>query len=96
MNAVEAIKRANAFGSDAMLHACTLTKRRDSTAEQLATWNPALVIGIGLLAGAVFGKAVANHPKLSGAGAFALTLLRAAPADTLWRMWGGSDPGASA
>lgn len=91
MNAVEAIKHANACGSDAMLHACTLTKRRDSTAEQLATWHPALVVGIGVLAGAVFGKAVANHPKLSGAGAFALTLLRAAPADTLWRMWGGSE-----
>ena len=93
MNAVEAIKLANACGSDAMLHARTLAKRRDETAEQLSTWHPAAIIGLGVLAGAVVGKVVANHPKLSGAGAFALTLLRAAPADTFWRMWGAGEPG---
>ena len=93
MNAVEAMKRANSCGSDAMLHARTLSKRRDVTAEQLSTWHPTLVIGLGVLAGAVFGRAVANYPKLSGAGAFALSMLRTAPADTLWRMWGGNAQG---
>ncbi|HET9483760.1 MAG TPA: hypothetical protein VFO79_07375 [Xanthomonadales bacterium] len=93
MNAAEALKHAATCGSEAMLHARTIAQRRDATGKQLATWHPAAVIAAGVAAGALFGRIVANHPKLTGASAFAMTLLRAAPAETLWRMWGGgSEP----
>ncbi len=91
MNASEALKHAATSGSEAMLHAVTLAKRRDATGAELATWHPALVIGLGFAAGALLGRVVASHPKLSGAGAFVLALARATPADRLWRMWLGDD-----
>ena len=93
MNAIEALRLANSSGSEAMLHASTLAKRRDVVGETIGTqWHPAVVIAVGFAAGALLGRVVASHPKLSGAGAFALAMLRTAPHETLWRMWGfGSD-----
>ena len=92
MNAQEALKRANARGAELMLHATTLAERRESSGDVFANWHPAAIVAVGLAAGAVFGRVVANHPKMSGIGAFALTLLRAAPAEQLWRLW-GAPPG---
>lgn len=88
MNAQEALKLANARGAELMLHARTLTERREANGDLFAGWHPAAVIAAGFAAGALFGRVVASHPKLSGLGAFALTLLRTAPAEQLWRLWG--------
>jgi len=93
VNATEALKHAAICGSEAMVHARTIAQRRDTTSEQLATWHPAAVIGLGVAAGALVGRIVASHPKLTGMSAFALSLMRAAPADTLWRLWGGAGDG---
>ena len=89
MNATEALKLAAARGSEAMVHARTISQRRDTTGRQLATWHPAAVIALGVAAGALVGRIVASHPKLTGMSAFAMALVRATPADTLWRLWGG-------
>ena len=89
MNALEALRLANSSGSEAMLHASTLAKRRAVVGEAIGTtWHPAVIVGVGFAAGALFGRVVASHPKLSGAGAFLLAMLRTAPHETLWRMWG--------
>lgn len=89
MNALEALRRANSCGSEAMLHAGTLARRRASAGEAIgARWHPAVVVAVGFAAGALVGRVVASHPKLSGAGAFLLAMLRTAPQETLWRMWG--------
>jgi len=89
VNAIEALRLANSSGSEAMLHASTLAKRREVVGTTIGTqWHPAVVIGVGFVAGALLGRVVASHPKLSGAGAFLLAMMRTAPQETLWRMWG--------